>query len=110
MLINGCDQATAADHLNDANTTVLVGGSLPPTYDPPCIRIKKGADVTFSGTFSMHPTVGGTATIPPVPDSASPIKQTNTGTSVTFTFDTVGAYPYYCEYHTPNMAGVVYVE
>ena len=109
MLINGCDQATAADHLADATVTVLVGSN-GFTYDPPCIRIKKGADVTFTGTFSSHPTVGGTATSPPVPDSASPIKQTNSGTAVTFTFDTVGTYPYYCEYHTPNMAGVVYVE
>lgn len=109
MMIHGCDQGTAEDHTADMNTKVTVGGA-GFTYSPACIRIKKGATVTFEGTFASHPTVGGLAGPPPAPDSASPIKQTNSGTSVTFNFDTVGNYPYYCEYHLPSMAGVVYVE
>lgn len=109
MLINGCDKATAEDHTADAVTKVAVGmGGF--SFSPACIRIKKGADVTFEGNFSFHPLVGGVASIPPMPDSSSPIKQTNAGMSATFTFDLAGTYPYYCEYHTPNMAGVVFVE
>jgi plastocyanin len=109
MMIHGCDQGTADDLTANANTKVAVGAN-GFTYSPACIRIKKGATVTFEGTFASHPTVGGLAGPPPAPDSASPIKQTNSGTSVTFTFDTAGSYPYYCEYHLPSMAGVVYVE
>ena len=108
-LINGCDQATAEDHLADPKVTINVGVN-GFTYSPACIRVKSGTDVNFVGMFSSHPTVGGLAGSPPVPDSASPIKQTNSGTSVTFTMDTVGTYPFYCEYHTPNMAGAVFVE
>lgn len=109
MAINGCMQGMAEDHTADANTKVTVGGA-GFTYSPACIRIKKGASVTFEGTFASHPTVGGLAGPPPTPDSSSPIKQTNSGTSVTFNFDTAGNYPYYCEYHLPSMAGVVFVE
>jgi len=109
MMVNGCEQGTAEDHTADANTKVAVGGA-GFTYSPACIRIKKGSTVTFEGAFASHPTVGGLAGPPPAPDSSSPIKQTNTGTSVTFTFDTAGNYPYYCEYHLPSMAGVVFVE
>lgn len=109
VMIHGCDSSTAQDHTADANTKVTVGGA-GFTYSPACIRVKKGATVTFEGAFASHPTVGGLAGPPPAPDSASPIKQTNSGTSATFTFDTVGNYPYYCEYHLPSMAGVVFVE
>lgn len=108
-LINGCDQGTAEDHLADAKVTINVGVN-GFTYSPACIRVKKGTDVNFVGMFSSHPTVGGLAGPPGVPDSASPIKQTMSGSSVTFTMDTVGTYPFYCEYHTPSMAGAVFVE
>jgi plastocyanin len=109
MLVNGCDKAAAEDHTADMNTKIAVG-SAGFTYSPACIRIKKGSTVTFEGNFAVHPTVGGLTTIPPMPDSSSPIKLTNSGTSVTFTFDTAGDYPYYCEYHLPSMAGAVFVE
>ncbi len=72
-------------------------------------NLKKGTDVNFVGAFSSHPTVGGTVS-PSTPDSASPIKLTNSGTSVTFTMDLAGTYPFYCEYHAPDMAGAVFVE
>ncbi len=108
MLINGCDKATAEDHLADAKVTISVGAN-GFSYSPACIRVKKGTDVNFVGAFSSHPTVGGTVS-PSTPDSASPIKLTNSGTSVTFTMDLAGTYPFYCEYHAPDMAGAVFVE
>lgn len=108
MMVNGCDSATAEDHLADAMVTVLVGSS-GNVYDPACIRIKKGAQVTFSGPFQSHPTIGGSAGPPQMPDSTSPIQHTTAGTSATFDFDLAGAYPYYCEYHV-GMMGAVFVE
>lgn len=110
MLINGCDKATAVDMTASAMVKVAVGPNLMTVYSPACIRIKKGMSVTFEGNFAAHPTVGGTVGAPPMPDLSSPIKQTMSGTSATFTFDLVGTYPYYCEYHAPTMAGVVFVE
>lgn len=111
MLLNGCDMATAKDETANAAVTIKfgVGGF---AYDPPCIRVKKGTKVTFEGAFTSHPLVGGTTTagMAPVPDPTSPIQPTKSGTTATFTMDTVGTFPYYCEYHIPNMAGVVYVE
>lgn len=110
MLINGCDKATAVDMTASAMVKVAVGPNLMTVYSPACIRIKKGMSVTFEGNFAAHPTVGGTVGAPPMPDSSSPIKQTMSGTSATFTFDLAGTYPYYCEYHAPTMAGAVFVE
>lgn len=111
MLVNGCDMATAKNETANAAVTIKFGVA-GFTYDPPCIRVKKGTKVTFEGAFLSHPLVGGTTTagMPPVPDPTSPIQPTKSGTSATFTMDTVGIFPYYCEYHIPNMAGVVYVE
>jgi plastocyanin len=106
--VNGCDSATAQDETANAAVKITYGADL--KYTPACIRVKKGTDITFEGTFSMHPLVGGDVGPPPVPDSASPIKATNGGNAVTFTMDLAGAFPYYCEYHLPSMAGAVFVE
>lgn len=106
--VNGCDSATATDHTADATVKITFGADL--KYTPACIRVKKGTDVTFEGMFSSHPLVGGEASSPPVPDSSSPIKATNSGTAATFKMDLAGTYPYYCEYHVPTMAGAVFVE
>ena len=106
MAVNGC--TSYEDHLADAKVTISVGAN-GFSYSPACIRVKKGTDVNFVGAFSSHPTVGGTVS-PSTPDSASPIKYTNSGTSVTFTMDLAGTYPFYCEYHAPDMAGAVLVE
>lgn len=109
--VNGCDSATAQDETANATVKIMVGaGGF--TFSPACIRVKKGTAVTFEGDFAAHPIVGGTTTAgaPPEPDPTSPIKQTMAGSSVTFTMDSAGTYPYYCEYHLPTMAGAVFVE
>ena len=107
-MLNGCDSSTAKDETANATVKITFGSDL--KYTPPCIRVKKGTDVTFEGTFSSHPLVGGEATLPPKPDGGSPIKATMAGTAVTFTMDLAGNYGYYCEYHVPSMAGAIFVE
>jgi plastocyanin len=108
MAINGCDQATAMDMTGSAMVKVTFGADF--KYTPACVRVKKGTDITFEGDFGFHPLVGGEASLPPKPDSASPIKHTTTGTAATFKMDLAGTYPYYCENHFPSMAGAVFVE
>jgi plastocyanin len=111
-LLNGCDPTKAVDHTADTMVTVNFGGGVGETYDPPCIRVKTGTQVTFSGSFMFHPlsggkVEGGIAT----PDLASPIAPTATGMSAMFTLDAVGEYPYYCTAHyTGGMQGAIFVE
>jgi plastocyanin len=107
-LVNGCDPATAEDHTADTTTTITfpVGGL---KYSPPCIKIAAGHDVKFSGDFASHPLRPGTVD-PVTPDANSPIKNTDTGTSATFTFTTAGTFGYYCSFHQPGMAGAIFVQ
>jgi plastocyanin len=109
-LINGCDPATAVDHTKDKMVTVNFGPQ--PKYEPACIRIKVGSQVTFSGNFMFHPTVGGTVSgLMATPDPMSPIKETKAGMGATFAFDKEGNYPYYCTVHYGvGMMGAVFVE
>jgi len=110
-MLNGCDSATAVDKTASATTAVAFGNSL--VYDPPCLRIKAGSSVTWSGDFVQHPLVGGTISgTTKTPDPASPIKLTmgaDAG-SVTFSFPNAGDFPYYCTIHgTFGMKGAVFV-
>ncbi len=102
---NGCTD------FKDA-TSIAFGGDLANTYSPACARVSAGATVTWSGDFSAHFLVGGSADSEGEhPDSASPIKRTTTGTSVKVTFSDPGTYPYFCEQHgTMGMVGAVLVE
>jgi plastocyanin len=108
-LINGCDAATAEDHLADAVATIAQVGT---TYKPPCIKIKAGNSVKFTATFTAHPLVGGLVEMgAKVPDAASPITKTSDGTEATFKFDTAGSYGFYCDFHAlTGMKGVIFVE
>lgn len=107
-LVNGCNPATAEDHLSDANVTIAFGGAQGNKYNPACIRIAQGASVTLLGDFASHPLEGGNAG---TPDATSPITSTNTGTTATFTFADAGSFPYYCTAHFgAGMQGAVFVE
>jgi plastocyanin len=107
-VINGCDPAMATDHTADAMTTVNIVGL---AYDPPCIKVKVGSQVTFKGNFGNHPTVGGMVSgSMATPDPKSPILDTSAGMSATFAFDKAGGYPYYCTKHFGSgMMGAVFV-
>lgn len=108
MLLNGCDAATAVDHTADAAVTITFSGF---TYDPACIKVKAGTDVTFEGSFAAHPLRGGVVVGPTATeDPNSPIKATSNGMMATFTMTDPGDYGYYCSIHyTGGMMGAVYV-
>jgi len=107
--VNGCDPATAVDKRGELNVPITFPGL---AYDPPCLRVMEGTNVTFSGDFAMHPLVGGkVAGTTPTPDPMSPIPMTSSGMSVTVTFVKAGDYGYYCSKHfASNMTGAVYVD
>jgi plastocyanin len=108
MLLNGCDEAKATDQTGKA--TVAINKAAGFAYDPPCVKVSKGTDVTFTMNFTAHPLVGGTIINgTPTPDAASPIPATSNGMMATAKFPNEGAYGFYCSMHAPGMAGVVYV-
>lgn len=108
-LVNGCDPATAEDHLADATTTVTQSGF---AYAPKCIKITAGSSVKFVSTFTSHPLVGGEVVSgAKAADPGSPITMTSTGTEATFTFPDAGTYGYYCDIHAlSGMVGAIFVE
>ena len=107
--INNCTEATAEDHTADTSTTIAFGGSIGLAYSPPCIKIAHGSTVTFNGAFASHPLSGG---IGGTKDATSPITETNTGTTATFTFPTAGTYGFFCEFHVTSagMEGAIFVQ
>jgi len=112
VLINGCneDPAMAVDRTADAMVAIANVGSS--SYDPKCVLVAVGTEVTFNVNFATHPLVGGEVVggTTPTPDPESPIPATATGTTVDVTLATPGVYPYYCGVHAPAMAGVIFVE
>lgn len=91
---------------------VSFGGALGSVYSPPCIKISAGSQVSFSGEFTFHPLRGGEVVgMTLMPDANSPITDTNSGTSATFTFPSAGDFGFYCQVHGPfGMAGAVFVQ
>jgi plastocyanin len=90
-----------------------MGGST--AYTPKCLKVAKGATVTFvskGGDFGTHPLEpskkrGDTTN--------NPIKETLTGTMASFTFPTAGYFAYYCKNHGFSddgsfMAGAIWVQ
>ena len=107
--VNGCDPASAEDHTRADATTVTSAGAI---YTPSCIRIRRGASVTFLSTFDTHPLAGGTVTEEiATPEPESPIQPTSSGDQASFTFPDSGVYGYYCDFHASiGMMGAVFVE
>jgi plastocyanin len=82
-------------------------------YIPRCIVISAGQTITFTGDFSAHPLVGGTAEGAfKTPDPQSPIGTTSSGSAKPVQFTSAGTYPFYCDMHglTYAMAGAVFVD
>lgn len=106
--VNGCTYATAQNFTATTLTVTFPGYA----YAPKCARIRAGQAATFSGSFASHPlragsVVGGVAT----PDANSPIVSKSSGSTVTYTFPSAGAFPYYCNYHHgAGMFGAIYVD
>jgi plastocyanin len=112
-LVNGCDPTALEDRT--ANTTVEIkfGDAVGLKYAPPCIKVKSGTMVTFTGSTLAHPLAPGEIVKgAPVPDAKSPIKATSDAApSVSFTLAAAGSYPYYCtDHYSSGMQGLIVAE
>lgn len=108
VAINGCRAAQVMDRsAAGADRTITFGGVLGERYSPPCIKIALGQSVTWNGTFSDHPMVPGIRASGE--QDNNPIPRSPSGTTRNATFNTAGAWGYYCTSH-PGMEGVVFVE
>lgn len=106
--LNGCTAAGAADRTASTAVTVTFPVGLDLAYSLPCLRVRAGTVVTFSGDFLFHPLLGGYAGIPATTGPFVPV--TASGTLRAFTLDTPGEYPYHCTVHSLfGMAGAVFV-
>lgn len=106
--INGCDPSAAEDHTSENPAMVMFGGSLGNKYSPACLKIKAGSGVMFMGSFATHPLAGG---VDGQADATSPIKETMTGTEVTFDNLPAGSYGFFCEAHDAlGMHGAIFAE
>lgn len=78
-------------------------------YAPPCMLIRVGQSVTFTGSFSAHPLAPGVAPgRSGVGTTPSPIEMRTEGTTYTVRFMASGDFPYHCTYHAGGgMYGVV---
>jgi plastocyanin len=106
-ITNGCTEGAATDDTSMTAVTISfpVGGL---KYSPACVKVKKGTMVTFSGNFTSHPLSGGDGG---TKDPTSPIAETTTGMSATFTMSTAGTFGFFCEIHQSlGMQGAIYVQ
>lgn len=108
---NGCDTAAYVDAsaVGASRTVTFPNAGL--TYMPKCLLIAAGQTVTFNGAFGTHPLRKGVSGDANAGSPNNPITLTDAGTTATFTFPTVGTYPYICTVHGPGgMNGVVRVK
>jgi len=108
--LNGCDRRTATD-LPGASVRLPFGGMFGFAFDPACITLAVGTEVTFVGNFAQHPLkpgrVEGDAVA--VADN-NPIQPTSTGSQARFVFSQPGSYGFFCEAHVhERMLGAVFV-
>ncbi len=111
--INGCTSFTDAT-AQSTSRTINFGGNLGNVYDQKCLLVAAGQQVTWTGSFSVHPLRPGLAPSqsggPDAGSPNSPIQSTTSGNSATFTFVAAGTYPYYCSVHEgQGMFGAVQV-
>jgi plastocyanin len=104
--LNGCVRADAVDLTAAAADRRIEQIGI--SYMPECIRIRVGQSVTWNADFVAHPLSSGSPTGGPQP--GSPITETITGSTKTFTFPAEGVFGFWCEEHGAAMMGAVYVE
>ena len=109
---NGCTTFTDAT-APSASRVINFGGSLNNAYDPKCLAIATNQQVTFSGSFTIHPLRPGLAPSQSggTPGSSNnPIQSISSGSSAQVVFGTAGTYPYYCSAHeSQGMFGAIQV-
>ena len=112
-LVNGCDPTALEDHTMDATVEIKFGDPVGLVYSPPCIKVKSGTMVTFTGNTGLHPLAGGAVVVgkPAVQDPASPIKGSAGPATVTYAISPAGSYPYFCtEHYSIGMKGLIVAE
>jgi len=113
---SSCDKVHDCDRMTANNYTVMAGGTVYVSFDetgynPPCIRIINGVNVTFnssSHTFVEIPLAGG---ISPKVDPDSDIKEVNTSANEA-TFEIAGeecVYPYFSPKFPVTHRGAVFI-
>jgi plastocyanin len=105
-LVNGCTRAGALDLTAAAADRRIE--QLGISYMPSCIRIRAGQSVTWNADFVAHPLSSGSPGAGAQP--GSPITETISGSTKTFTFPAAGVFGFWCEEHGTAMMGAVYVE
>jgi plastocyanin len=112
MSVNPC---TAESAYVTSPTTIDFGFISPAyVYQPKCLKVPVGTQVTFTSTtsdFGAHP-LYPSASIGTQP--GNPITPTTTGNNASFTFSAKGFWAYWCMIHGSDsgnfMAGVVWVD
>jgi plastocyanin len=103
--VNGCLVAGYVDRTGggDARTVAGATDATPVPYVPPCMKIKRGQTVTFTGDLTDHPLQAST--------TPNPIPLTASGTSVAVTFNNAGVFGYHCQVvaHQTTMKGAIWV-
>jgi len=108
-MLNGCTAAAAADRTAaGASRTISFPGF---AYGPPCMKIRVGQTVTWSGDLGFHPLrPGAIVNNLPMAQPGNPIPPTSAGATVSATFAAAGDVGYYCANHFPGgMFGAIYV-
>jgi plastocyanin len=104
--INGCRPNDFVDQTDGGTPTITFPTTAAPAqYTPPCVKIKAGQSVMWSGAFANHP-LNPTAG---VGSANNPITATSSGTSVTFAFPNAGTFAFNCGFHPTTMLGVIEV-
>ena len=83
-------------------------------YDPPCLKINRNEQVTFTGTsgatFAAHPLVARDPAVGTMPSPFPAFTSgSQSGTTKQFAFPNSGFFPYVCHTHS-FMTGVIWVE
>ena len=111
--LNGCVESAYEDRSGEADERTILIAASGLNYSPKCLTIAAGQTVTWQGSLASHPLAPGNPDDAAAGSSESPIVKTNSGTSIEFTFESAGVFPYYCELHSfgagRGMAGVVHV-
>lgn len=81
-------------------------GGAPAQYEPRCLKVKKGAVVTFKGKFVYHPLEGNGGDSPtPIPTQSTDVA----GNALQVTMDREGTFGFQCTYHPTTMFGAIRV-
>ncbi len=99
-VVNGC--STYTDLTAETTTTIsFPTGASPAQYSTPCIKVKAGTVLTFTGSFSSHPLV------PSGGDTPNPITAGSSGASASFTPTKAGTFGFHCSFHPTVMLGAI---